>query len=131
MTSETQAPYQASYRPASGKLIVEVVVEDEKSAGGIIIPDVARDEKAKIDRINRGRILAIGPAKCKVTDEGERFIELPWYEVGPNVQAQPKVGDVVVFHRYVGSIDQPGRTGRKLWLLEFDDVWGVIPQEEL
>ena len=93
-----------SLRPLYDRIIVERLQEDEKTAGGIIIPETAKEKPQK------GKIIAVG--KGKITDDGKiRALEV-------------KAGDVVLFGKYSGTeikID-----GQDRLILREDDILAVI-----
>lgn len=71
------------FKPLRDRVLVKYSTEDEKTAGGLYIPDTAKEKP------QRGEIVAVGPGR--VTDDGK---------------LQPvsvKVGDVVLFDKYSGS----------------------------
>jgi len=70
-------------RPLDDRVVVEPLEAEEKTAGGILLPDTARQKP------QRGRVLAVGPGK--LTDKGERA-----------ALAVDK-GDEVIYGRYSGS----------------------------
>lgn len=91
-------------RPLNDRIFVQRVDEEEKTAGGIIIPDKAREKPVE------GTIVSVGPGK--LNDAGER---LP---------LQVKEGDTVLFSKYGGTdvkID-----GNNYLIMREDDVLGVI-----
>jgi chaperonin GroES len=70
-------------RPLDDRVVVEPLEAEEKTAGGILLPDTAKEKP------QRGRILAVGPGK--MNDDGK-------------CQAMTiAVGDVVLFGRYAGN----------------------------
>ena len=93
-----------SLRPLHDRIIVERLDEDEKTKGGIIIPDSAKEKPQK------GRIVAVG--KGKILDDGKvRPLDL-------------KAGDVVLFGKYSGTeikIDNEDRL-----IMREDDVLAVV-----
>ena len=93
-----------SLRPLYDRIIVERLQEDEKTAGGIIIPDSAKEKPQK------GKIIAVG--KGKLTDDGKiRPLEV-------------KTGDVVLFGKYSGTeikID-----GQDRLIIREDDILAVV-----
>ncbi len=93
-----------SLRPLHDRIIVERLSEDEKSAGGIFIPDSAKEKP------QRGKVVAIG--KGKVQEDGSiRPLDL-------------KAGDLVLFGKYAGTevkIDSEDRL-----IMREDDVLAVI-----
>jgi chaperonin GroES len=70
-------------RPLDDRVVVLPLEADDKSSGGILLPDTAREKPQK------GRVLAVGPGK--VQDKGER------------TPVAVSVGDVVLFGRYAGN----------------------------
>lgn len=91
-------------RPLNDKVIVKRVEAEEKTAGGIVLPDTAK-EKPK-----RGIVLAVGNGK--LMDSGARS------------PMQLKVNDEVVFTSYAGSEIKVG--GQEYIIMDENDVLGVI-----
>ena len=91
-------------KPLADRVLVEVDVEESKTAGGILLPDTAQKKSQK------GTVIAIGSGK--VLDNGER---LP-FEVA--------VGDRVLFAKYSGVDIQEG--GKKFLLLSERDILGKL-----
>lgn len=91
-------------RPLHDRLIVERLEEDEKTKGGIIIPDAAKEKQQK------GKVIAVG--KGKVQEDGSiRALEV-------------KAGDVVLFGKYSGTevkIDNQERL-----IIREEDVLAVV-----
>ncbi len=93
-----------SLRPLSDRILVERVEEDEKTKGGIIIPDTAKEKPAE------GKIIATGNGRMG--------------EDGKLVPMDVKVGDSVLFSKYGGTdvkID-----GADYLILRQDDILGII-----
>jgi chaperonin GroES len=91
-------------RPLQDRIIVKRVEEEEKTKGGIIIPDSAKEKPQE------GEIIAVGPGK--VTDEGKK------------IPMDVKKGDRVLFSKYAGTeikID-----GEEHLIMREDDILGVI-----
>ena len=91
-------------RPLQDRVIVKRVEEEEKTKGGIIIPDTAKEKPQE------GEIIAVGPGK--VTDDGKK------------IPMEVKVGDRVLFGKYSGSeikID-----GEEHLIMREDDILGII-----
>lgn len=91
-------------RPLNDRLLVQRLEEEEKTSGGIIIPDSAKEKPAE------GKVFAVGPGK--LNDSGDR------------VALQVKEGDVVLFSKYGGTdvkID-----GEDYLIMREDDILGVI-----
>ena len=94
----------ANIRPLHDRVIVRRLDEEEKSAGGIIIPDSAKEKPLQ------GKVVAAGNGK--ILDNGD---------VRP---LDVKEGDTVVFSTYAGTeikID-----GEALLIMREDDILGVI-----
>lgn len=70
-------------RPLGDRVVVKVVEADEKTAGGIILPDTAKDKPQE------GEVVAVGPGR--VLDNGSR------------VEPEVKAGDRVIFSKYGGT----------------------------
>ncbi len=91
-------------RPLQDRIIVERLAPEEKSLGGIILPDNAQE------RPQRGRVVAVG--KGKVREDGKL---LP-----PDVRE----GDEILFGKYSGveiKVD-----GAEVLIMREDDVLGVV-----
>ncbi len=91
-------------RPLQDRVIVKRLGEEEKTAGGIIIPDAAKEKPQK------GEVLAAGPGK--VQDDGTV------------VEMTVKAGDNVLFGKYAGS--EVSLDGEEILILREDDILGVI-----
>lgn len=91
-------------KPLADRVLVEVDVEESKTAGGILLPDTAQKKSQK------GTVIAIGSGK--VLDNGKR---LP-FEVA--------VGDRVLFAKYSGVDIEEG--GKKFLLLSERDILGKL-----
>ena len=91
-------------RPLQDRIIVRRLAEEEKTKGGIIIPDTAKEKPL------RGKVLSIGPGRT--SDEGKR---LP-LEVKP--------GDEVLFGKYAGT--EFKMDGKELLMMREEDVYGIV-----
>ncbi len=92
------------FKPLRDRLLVKYSEEPEKSAGGLYIPDTAKEKPQK------GEVIAAGPGR--VTDDGK----LQKMEI--------KMGDVVLFEKYSGSkinIDDV-----EYLIIKEDDILGTI-----
>lgn len=90
--------------PLNEKIVVERLEADEKTLGGIILPDTAK-EKPK-----QGKVLALGEGKP--LDEGGR------------AKFQVKVGDRVLFTSYAGS--EVTMDGKEYLIMTEDDLLAVV-----
>lgn len=70
-------------RPLEDRVVIKQIEAEEKTAGGIVLPDTAKEKP------QRGKVLAVGPGK--MLDSGERA------EIGL------KEGDEVLFGKYSGT----------------------------
>jgi chaperonin GroES len=94
----------AKFRPLHDRLLVQRLDEEEKSRGGIIIPDTAKEKP------QQGRVLAVGPGRRD--DKGEI------------VPLDVRTGDKVLFAKYAGTeikIDGEDRV-----ILREDDVLAIV-----
>ncbi|MEW6001114.1 MAG: co-chaperone GroES [Nitrospirota bacterium] len=92
------------FRPLKDRVLVKYSTEEEKTTGGLFIPDTAKEKPQK------GTVMAIGPGR--VTDDGK----LQPVEV--------KVGDTVLFDKYSGSkirIDE-----EEYLIIKEDDILGIV-----
>jgi chaperonin GroES len=91
-------------RPLQDRVIVKRVEEkEERSAGGIIIPDTAKE------RPQQGKIVAVGPGKR---------------EDGKVLALDVKVGDRVLFGKYSGT--EIKLDGEEHLILREEDILGVV-----
>ncbi len=91
-------------RPLQDRVIVKRLEEEEKTKGGIIIPDTAKEKP------QQGEVIAVG--KGKVRDDGK---------VSP---LDVKVGDKVLFSKYAGT--EVKIEGEEYLIMREDDILGVI-----
>ena len=90
--------------PLNDRVLVLRIDQEEKTAGGIIIPDTAKEKPQE------GKVVAVGPGK--LSDKGER------------IPLDLKESDRVLFGKYAGSdikID-----GVEHLILREDDILGVV-----
>lgn len=97
-------------RPVEFKVLIRPVKVEEKTAGGVIIPEMARDREqaAAVE----GEIIAVSPLAFN-------------YERWPDEAMKPKAGDRVYFAKYAGMTAK-GRDGIEYRLLNDKDVCAVI-----
>ena len=91
-------------RPLGDRILVKRIKEEEKTKGGIIIPDAAKEKPQE------GKVVAVG--KGKVTEEGKLLV--------PDVKA----GDKILFGKYAGS--EVKLDGEEHLILREDDILGVL-----
>ncbi len=93
-----------SYKPLGGRVVVEPIEQEDITAGGIVLPETAKEKPQK------GTVLSIGPGDRD--DEGKR---IPM-DVG--------VGDVVLFAKYAGT--EIKVDGKKLLILRESDLLAIV-----
>ena len=91
-------------RPLDDRVVVEVLEAEEKTAGGILLPDTAKQKP------QRGRVLAVGPGKLR--DSGERS------------EVSVTKGDEVLYGRYGGSDIE--LDGKEIKILRETDILAKI-----
>ena len=91
-------------RPLNDRILVKRLEGEERTAGGIIIPDSAKEKPAE------GEVVAVGPGK--LNDAGER------------VAMDVAVGDRVLFSKYGGS--EVKLDGEDFLIMREDDILGVV-----
>jgi len=91
-------------RPLADKVLVERIEAESKTAGGIVLPDTAKEKP------QRGKIVAVGEGK--VLDDGSRR------------QMQVKKGDLVLFTSYAGS--EIKVDGKEYLIMDESDIMAVI-----
>lgn len=92
-----------SLRPLGDRVVVRVIEQEEKTRGGIVLPDTAKEKPQE------GEVLAVGPGR--VLDNGQR--------VAPEV----KVGDRVIFAKYGGTEVEVG--GEEYLILRESDILAI------
>jgi chaperonin GroES len=93
-----------SLRPLDDRIVVEPTEAEEKTAGGILLPDTAKQKP------QQGKVVAVGPGR--LSDKGNRTV------------IAVKVGDVVLYGKYSGSDVEV--SGRELKILRESDVLAKV-----
>ncbi len=96
-----------SFKPLRDRIAVERVSEEEKSKGGIIIPDTAREKPSE------GKVVAVGP--------GTRNKD------GKLVPLDVKVGDRVLFGKWSGT--EVTIDGDKILIMQESDILGIVTKK--
>lgn len=91
-------------KPLGDKILVELLEAEEKTKGGIILPDTAKEEKSE------GKVISVGPGKL--------------LESGKIQPLEIKKGDKVIFGKYTG--DEFLIDGRKHKILKESEVLAVF-----
>ena len=93
-----------NFRPLHDRVVVQRIDAEEKTKGGIIIPDTAKEKPQE------GKVIAVGPGG---RDEAGKLI-------APDV----KVGDRVLFGKWSGT--EVKLEGQDLLIMKESDIMGVI-----
>jgi len=92
------------FRPLHDRVVVRRVDAEEKTAGGIIIPDTAKEKP------QQGEVLAVGPGKRD--------------ETGKLVPLDVKAGDQILFGKWSGT--EVKVDAEDLLIMKEDDIMGVV-----
>ena len=92
------------FRPLHDRVVVEPLEEEEKTAGGIIIPDTAKEKPVQ------GKVLSVGP--------GARG------EDGKLVAPDVKKGDKVLYGKWSGT--EVKLDGKTMLIMRESDIMGVL-----
>src|SRR2546422_8975576 len=95
---------RTKFRPLHDRVVVKRIDAEEKSKGGIIIPDTAKEKPSQ------GEVVAVGP--------GGRD------ESGKEIKPDVKAGDRVLFGKWSGTEDQ--LDGDELLIMKESDIMGVL-----
>ena len=90
--------------PLEDRVIIKQSEAQEKTVGGIILPDTAKEKP------QRGKIIAVGPGK--MNDKGKRN------------EMSVKKGDEVIYSKYIGN--EIEISGEKYVILHENDILGII-----
>ena len=93
-------------RPLQDRILVKQLEEEEKTAGGIIIPDTAKEKPAQ------GRVIAVG--KGKILEDGS---------VRP---PDVKAGDRILFEKYAGTTVKIG--GDEYMIMREEEILAIIEE---
>src|SRR6202045_1281811 len=102
--TESNLEDNMKFRPFHDRVVVKPIDAEEKSAGGIIIPDTAKEKPSQ------GEITAVGP--------GGRD------EAGKLIPIDLKVGDRVLFGKWPGT--EVRMEGQELLIMKESDIMGVL-----
>jgi len=91
-------------KPLNDRVLVKRLESDEKTAGGLYIPDTAKEKPS------RGKVVAAGPGK--LADDGKR------------TALAVKAGDLVLFNKYAGT--EISLDGEEHLVMREDDILAII-----
>ncbi|MEW6113877.1 MAG: co-chaperone GroES [Thermodesulfobacteriota bacterium] len=92
------------FRPLHDRILVERVESEEQSAGGIILPDTAKEKP------QQGKVIAVGPGKR--TEDGKL------------IPMDVKAGDTILFGKYSGT--EVKVEGNEYLIMREEDVLGLV-----
>jgi chaperonin GroES len=91
-------------KPLGSRVVIEPLEQEEITAGGIVLPETAKEKPQK------GKVLSVGPGDRD--DEGKR------------IPMDVKAGDTVLFAKYAGT--EIKLEGKKLLILRESDLLAII-----
>lgn len=91
-------------KPLHDRLIIQRLEEEEKTKGGIIIPDTAKEKPVE------GKVIAVGPGRIK--------------KDGTKIPLEIKKGDRVLYAKYAGT--EIKMDGEEYLMMREDDILAVI-----
>lgn len=93
------------FKPLHNYVLLERIEEENKTAGGIIIPDNAKEKPS------RGRVIATGNG----TYSGEKLIPMT-----------VKAGDIIMFAKWASSVNEVKIDGKDYVLIKESDILGIL-----
>jgi chaperonin GroES len=96
-----------SFKPLGSRVVVEPIEQDEVTAGGIVLPETAKEKPQK------GKVLSVGAGDRN--DKGER------------VPMDVAKGDTVLFAKYAGT--EIKVDGKKLLILRESDLLAIVDEK--
>jgi chaperonin GroES len=93
-----------TFRPLHDRVLVRRIDEEEKTSGGIIIPDTAKEKPMQ------GEVIAVGPG---ARDESGKLVPL-----------EVRVGDRVLFGKWSGT--EVKIDGKELLIMKESDILGIV-----
>jgi chaperonin GroES len=100
----TQGAIRMKFRPLHDRVVVRRLEAEEKTAGGIIIPDTAKEKPME------GEVIAVGPG---ARDEAGKLVPL-----------DVKSGDKILFGKWSGT--EVKLDGEELLIMKESDIMGII-----
>lgn len=98
----------ASFRPLHDRVLVRRVKEEEKTRGGIIIPETAQEKPQE------GEVIAVGPGARD--EDGER------------IELDVKAGDRILFGKWSGT--EVKIDGEELLIMKESDIMGIVEEKK-
>ncbi len=94
-------------KPLGNRVVVEPIEQEEVTAGGIVLPETAKEKPQK------GKVLSVGPGE---RDENGKYIPM-----------DVKAGDTVLFAKYAGT--EIKVDGKKLLILRESDLLAIVEEK--
>jgi chaperonin GroES len=94
-------------KPLADRVVVKPSVAEEKTKGGIIVPDTAKEKPVW------GEVISVGPGK--VSDEGKL------------IALEVKVGDRVLYGKYSGT--EVTIDGEEVLIMRESDIFAIMPKK--
>ncbi|WP_214748804.1 co-chaperone GroES [Exiguobacterium sp. s189] len=91
-------------KPLGDRVIIEVVEKEEKTIGGIVLPDTAKEKP------QQGKVIAVGTGR--VTDEGKR------------IALDVKENDLVIYSKYAGT--EVKHDGKEYLIVRESDILAIV-----
>lgn len=104
MAKQDSAKHEMGVRPLHDRILVRRMAEEEKTAGGLFIPDTAKEKPQK------GEIVAAG--KGRITEDGK------------TLPLEVKIGDKVLFSKYAGT--ELKLNGEEFLMMREEDILGIF-----
>jgi chaperonin GroES len=92
-------------QPVGDRVLLKVLEPEEKTKGGIVLPDTAKEKP------QQGKVIAVGPGKLK--DDGSR------------IPMQIKEGQIVLFSKYSGN-EFTTEEGEELLVIKEEDILAIL-----
>lgn len=92
-------------KPLGDRVVVKPAAAEEKTAGGIILPDTVKEKPVE------GNVIAVGPGK--VADDGKA------------IKMEVKVGDRVLYGKYSGT--EVTINGEEYLIMRESDIFAIVP----
>ncbi len=92
-------------RPLGDRLVVEPIEREETTAGGILLPETAKEKPQE------GKVIAVGPGR--------------WDDSGRRMEMEVKVGDRVLYAKYAGT-EVKLEGDKKVLILRENDVLAIV-----
>jgi chaperonin GroES len=94
----------AKIQPLDDRVVVEVLEKEERTSGGIFLPETAKEKP------QQGKVISVGPGK--MLDSGER------------APVRVKKGNIVIFAKYSGTEVEVG--GKEYLIMRESDLLAVV-----